>query len=352
MPDWKNEVRSLLANLKLKPQDEERLVEELADHAEERYEELLGRSVPEKDALRLVLRDLSADKLGAELRPLFPSDAPTVALGSVERESFLSSVGRDLRLAARQLRLNPLFALVAIVSLALGIGANAAIFQLIDAVILRTLPVPNPQQLANIDLVHHGRIGSSVSRQHNFSSSMWEQISRKQPAFSAIAAWSTEPLSLGGSGEARYAEGLWVSGGFFDMLQLRPEIGRLIAQSDDHPGCGVQGVVLSYGFWQQHFGGRPDVIGSRLSLDRRNFEIIGVTRSAFTGLEVGRTFDVALPLCSEPALHGTDSWTNSDTTWWLDAMGRLAPGWSVRRASTELAGISPGVFAATLPPRI
>jgi putative ABC transport system permease protein len=349
MPDWKREVRSLLTGLKLKPVDEERLAEELADHAEERYEELLERSVPEQDACQIVLSDLSADKLRTELRGLFPPAAPAVAPGSVERESLLFSIARDLRLAGRQLRLNPLFALVAILSLALGIGANAAIFQLIDAVILRTLPVPNPQQLANIDLIHPGRIGSSVSRQHNFSSAMWEKILSKQQAFSAAAAWSTEPFSLDAGGEASYAQGLWVSGGFFDMLQVAPEIGRLIALHDDRPGCGIQGVVLSYGFWQRHFGGRPDIVGSRLSLDRQPFEIIGVTRAGFTGLEVGRSFDVALPLCSEPVVHATASWTTSPTTWWLDVMGRLAPGRSLQRASAELASISPGIFAATLP---
>jgi putative ABC transport system permease protein len=349
MPDWKLEVRSLLAGLKLKPEDEERLVEELADHAEARCEELLARGVSEQDARRIVLSDLSADKLSAELRRLFPPAAPAVAAGSVEKENLLFGIARDLRLAGRQLRLNPLFALVAIVSLALGIGANAAIFQLIDAVILRTLPVPNPQQLANIDLIHFGRVGSSVARQHNFSSAMWEQIGRKQQAFAAAAAWSTEAFTLDDSGEASYAHGLWVSGGFFDMLQVTPEIGRLIAPHDDRPGCGVQGVVLSYGFWQRHFGGRPDIIGSRLSLDRQPFEIIGVSRAGFTGLEVGRSFDVALPLCSEPSLHAQAPWTLSPTTWWLDVMGRLAPGGSLQRASAELASISPGIFAATLP---
>lgn len=349
MPDWKQEVLPLLADLNLQPEDEERLVEELADHAEERYEELLGRNVPEQDARRTVLNELSAEKLSTELRRLFPPAAPAVAPGSVEKESLLFSIARDLRLAGRQLRLNPLFALVAIVSLALGIGANAAIFQLIDAVILRTLPVPNPEQLANFDLIHQGRVGSSVARQHNYSSAIWEQISRQQQAFSTTAAWSTESLSLDDGGEARFAQGLWVSGGFFDMLRLSPEIGRLFAPQDDHPGCGVQGAVLSYGFWQRHFGGSPDIVGSRLVLDRQPFAIIGVTRPGFTGLEVGRSFDVALPLCSEPVLHATDPWTPNPTTWWLDVMGRLAPGGSLQRASAELASISPGIFAATLP---
>jgi putative ABC transport system permease protein len=349
MPDWKREIRALLTSLNLDPRDEERVVEELAEDAAQRYEVLLGRGVPEEEAKRIVLNELNGDQLRTELRPLFRPPSQSVAPGSVESGSFMSGIGRDLRLAFRQLRLNPLFALVAIISLALGVGANTAIFQLIDAVIMRSLPVPDPQQLANVSLFHEGRIGSSVARQHNFSTAMWEQLRQKQAAFSAIAAWSTESFALGQGGEAHYAQGLWVSGSFFNVLQINPALGRLITPNDDREGCGIQGVVLSYAFWQRNFGGRTNVIGSRLSLDQQPFEVIGVTPASFTGLEVGRSFDVALPLCSETTLHSVAPWTRSSTTWWLDAIGRLTPGWSLKRASAELASISPGVFAATLP---
>lgn len=350
MPDWKRELRALLTSLNLDPRDEERVVEELAEDAAERYRELIGRGVPEEEVKQIVLNDLNGDQLGTELRPLFRPAPQSIAPGSVETGTLVSGIGRDLRLALRQLRLNPLFALVAIVSLALGVGANTAIFQLIDAVIMRSLPVPDSQQLASVSLIHEGRIGSSVARQHNFSKAIWEQLRQKQAAFSVITAWSTEPFTLGEGGEARYAQGLWVSGSFFNVLQINPALGRLIAPNDDRAGCGIQGVVLSYAFWQRNFGGRTNVIGSRLSLDQQPFEIIGVTPPSFTGLEVGRGFDVALPLCSETAMHPVAPWTNSSTTWWLDAVGRLTPGWTLKRASAELAGISPGIFAATLPP--
>jgi predicted permease len=258
-------------------------------------------------------------------------------------------VGRDARLAVRLLRLSPAFAAVAILSLALGVGANTAIFQLIDAVVLRTLPVASPQELANVPVIHDGRVGSSVSRQHEISSAIWEQLQEKREAFSSIAAWSTERFDLGHGGEGRYADGMWVSGAFFDTLQVRPVLGRLLAPGDDTKGCGLGGAVISYSFWQGEFGGRTDALGSTISLNRRQFQVIGVTPASFTGLEVGLKFDIALPLCSEPAMRNEGSWTSSSTTWWLAVIGRLRPGWSFHRASAQLASISPGIFAATLP---
>ena len=349
MPDWKQQIRAALAALNLDPGREQAIVEELAQHASERCDELQSQGVPSDQAQRRVLDELSPTRLAANLRPVFRPAPPSPPPGAVGQEKFLSGLGRDLRLAARLLRLNPVFSLVAILSLALGVGANTAIFQLIDAVVLRTLPVRAPQQLAGIDLTHEGRIGSSVARQKTFSSAQWEQLRHRQQAFSSIAAWSTEEFALGNGGEAHYAHGMWVSGPFFSVLQMTPALGRLLAPGDDYAGCGVQGAVLSYAFWQRSFGGRAGVIGSKISLDRQPFQIIGVTPATFSGLEVGRSFDVALPLCSEPVLHPDDPWTNNPTTWWLDAIARLAPGWTFDRASAELASISPGIFAATLP---
>ena len=288
-------------------------------------------------------------KLVGELGSILAPAAEVVTPGLDEKGRFFAGVGRDLRQALRLLRLNPGFAAVAIVSLALGIGANTAIFELLDAVLLRTLPVASPQQLADIQEIHGGRIGSTVARQRDFSSAIWEQLRQQQKAFSGIAAWSTEAFDLGQGGEAHYAHGMWVSGSFFEVLQVRPVVGRLIAPSDDVAGCGVRGVVISNAFWQRAFGSRNDAVGSKLSLDAHPFEIIGVTPPGFYGLEVGRSFDVAVPLCSETAIRGQDAWTKSATTWWLAAIGRLNPGWALKTATAQLASIAPGIFAATLP---
>lgn len=348
MPDWRKDIREAIINLKLDAADEERIVEELAQHLSDRYEELLTSGMNDEDVRPLLMEELKDGKLVAELRPLLRRPSPPVSIGLDRQEPLLAGLKQDLRLAMRLLRLNPAFATVAILSIALGIGANTAIFQLLDSVLLRSLPVTAPEELASVQMIHDGRVGSSVARQKEFSSAIWQQLESQQQAFSDLAAWSTSRFNLSQRGEPRYADGIWVSGSFFHVLQVNPVLGRLLSRGDDYRGCGIQGVVISNRFWQREFGGRPNVIGNKLALDGYLFEIVGVTPPSFYGLEVGRNFDVALPLCSEAAL-GDDAWTNSPTTWWLAATGRLKPGWTIERASVQLSAISPGIFAATLP---
>jgi predicted permease len=178
---------------------------------------------------------------------------------------------------------------------------------------------------------------------------MWEQLRQKQQAFSATTAWSAETFAWSTDGALRPANGLWVSGDFFAVLGMQPALGRLMGPSDDHAGCGAQTAVLSYAFWQRNFGGRATVLGQKIVLDRQIFQIVGVTPASFSGLEVGRSFDVAVPLCAEPLVHPDESWTRQATTWWLDALGRLRPGETLNQATANLEAISPGIFAATLP---
>jgi predicted permease len=349
MLDWMSEIRTAIAKLEMDSAREASLVEELSQHLADRYNELRNDGMVDAEACALLKSELNDGSLVAGLKPLLSPSPEAAVLGINKREPMLAGVGNDVRQALRLLRFNPGFAVVAILSLALGIGANTAIFELIDAVLMRTLPVPSPQQLADIQEIHEGRIGSTVARQKEFSFAIWDQLRQQQKSFSGIAAWSTERFNLGQGGEARYAEGMWVSGSFFQVLQVQPMLGRLIAESDDYRGCGVRGAVISNAFWQREFGGRSDVIGSKLSLDGHPFEIIGVTPPSYYGLEVGRSFDVALPLCSEPVLHGEGAWTDDSTTWWLAAIGRLKDGWSFKQASAQLSGVAPGIYAATLP---
>jgi predicted permease len=349
MPDWPREIRAATAGLEMDPAREASLVEELSQHLTDRYNELRGNGIDDAEVCRLLRAELNDGSLVADLMPLLSPSPEAPVLGIDKRERMLAGVLNDVRQALRLLRFNPGFAAVAILSLALGIGANTAIFELIDAILMRTLPVPSPQQLADIEEIHEGRIGSSVARQKEFSFAIWDQLRQQQRAFSGIAAWSTERFDLGQGGEARYAEGMWVSGSFFQVLQVQPMLGRLIAENDDYRGCGVRGAVISKAFWQREFGGRSNVIGSKLSLDGHPFEILGVTPPSYYGLEVGRNFDVALPLCSEPVLHGEGAWTADPTTWWLAAIGRLNAGWSFKQASAQLSGVAPGIYAATLP---
>lgn len=257
----------------------------------------------------------------------------------------------DLRYGLRILLKNPAFAAVAIISLALGIGANTAIFQLFDSVFLRTLPVESPRQLAEIRIQpdNDGRSGQFDGPHANLTYAQWQEIERRQQAFSGVFAWHITRLNLAPGGEARYARGLWVSGDFFNVLGVRPLIGRLFSAADDHEGCGLSNAVISYGFWKREFGADPAVLGKPITVSGHTVDVIGVTAAEFTGLEVGDSFDVALPLCSEAALDGEDNLMGKSFAWWLDVMGRLRPGWSIDQATAQLAAVSPATFESTLP---
>ncbi|HEV8146719.1 MAG TPA: ABC transporter permease, partial [Bryobacteraceae bacterium] len=271
--------------------------------------------------------------------------------------AFLDSVWQDLRYGMRTLRLNPGFALVAIASLALGIGANTAIFQLIDAVNLRTLPVARAQELAEVRITDLSQARGSMNRYPALTNPQWEHIRNLREPFSGIFAWATDDLNLASSGETRLGRALWVSGEAFDTLGVRPLVGRLFTAADDRRGCGLPGVVISYGFWKSEFGGDPGVIGRTVHVDPFNVPVIGVTPPEFFGLEVGKNFDMALPICSEAALGDvrrmpngkTSSRLDSGTSWWLVVMGRLKPGWTHERASVYFASQSKALFEATLP---
>src|ERR1700735_3927100 len=157
----------------------------------------------------------------------------------------------DLRFGLRQLRLNPTFTVVAVLSLALGIGANTAIFQLVDAIRLRTLPVEKPERLAYIDFAKGARrSGWWSTRSANFTSNLWDSVRQQQQAFSGIIAWSAQGFNLAQEGKARYAEGLFVSGEFFNVLKAPAIVGRVFSARDDQTGCGSPGAVIGYSFWQ------------------------------------------------------------------------------------------------------
>lgn len=258
---------------------------------------------------------------------------------------------QDLRYSVRLLRKNLSFTAVAVLMLALGIGANTAIFQLINAVRLRTLPVKSPQELVEVRIADTTGARGSWSGWHATATNpIWEQIRDNQQSFSGILAWASDRwVNLASGGEARFAQTLWVSGDFFDTLGVQPILGRGFTNGDDQRGCGSPGAVISYSFWQREFGGDPSVIGKTVPLEGSPVEIIGVTPASFFGLEVGQSFDVALPICAQQILYPEDNALTDGTHWWLSVVGRLKPGWSPDQATASLNAISSGVFEASLP---
>ncbi|HEY2547565.1 MAG TPA: ABC transporter permease [Candidatus Acidoferrum sp.] len=263
----------------------------------------------------------------------------------------MTNLLRDLRHAFRLLRLSPGFTIVAILTLALGIGANTAIFQLIDSIRLRTIPVQNPEQLGTVRIAdRHWGSGNFSGQYSQLTFPMWEQIRQRQQGFAQIAAWGEQSFNLATGGEVRYAKGLQISGDFFHVLGVRPILGRLLGPEDDQPGCSISGANISYAFWQRNFAGDPAVIGKRLTLDGNSFQVLGVTQPGFNGISVGNSFDVAVPICVEPILNPRDNRLPGRASWWLASIGRLKPGWTIQRANAQMNAVTPQILQETIPP--
>jgi predicted permease len=339
---WFRELGRRLLMLLRRRQFNADLDEEMRLHRELREQEEMERGLSVKEARYaaqrrfgndLVLREESRDMWGW---------------------TWLEDLLQDVRYGLRMLRKNPGFTAVAVLTLALGIGANTAIFQLIDAVRLRTLPVEDPSTLAIVHLNNnHWGKGDFEGPYANFTFPLWQQVQQRQQAFSSIAAWGTEALNLAKGGEVDKAKAVWVSGEFFRVLGVRPFLGRLISQADDPTGCPGS-VDLSYSFWQERYGGSASVIGKTLTLDGHSFPILGVTPPSFYGVSVGDSFDVAVTACAEPIIHGQYSRITGPRpreSWWLSIIARLKPGWTLARAGAQLAVITPAALHETIPPQ-
>lgn len=313
--------------------------DELAFHIEELIDELMGRGLTREQA-----RQEAARRFGNYA-------GRREDVGDVEIARWVQRLAADLRYGARQLRATPAFTAVAVLSLALGIGANSAIFQLIDVVGLRALPVRDPQQLVAVDAMPgFYASGWSTGRHRVFTYAQVDQLSRVQAAFSGVLAFGTTRFNLSEGGDVRYAEGIFVTPNFLDVLGVGPILGAWMSPGADPRDCSQAGALLDYGFWQREYGGDPAVIGRAIRLNGRPWPILAVTPRSFFGVEPARRFDVAVPICTDAAFtdDGQGRLTNR-IAWWLTPIARLKPGWTVERAAAHLQSISPGIFRETQP---
>jgi hypothetical protein len=254
----------------------------------------------------------------------------------------LDDLLQDVRYGVRALRWNAGFGAVAVLSLALGIGANTAIFSLIDAVILKSLPVRHPEELLQVLMGPQSYEG--------ITNPTWEHLRDRQDVFSGIFAYGRWGFNLAPGGEARMVNGHYVSGEYFKTLGVPAALGRTLGPADDTRGCSGR-AVLSYALWQREYGGRADVLGKTISIDRHSMEIVGVTPEGFQGTEVGTTADVMVPLCAATAIRGGDDSllaVNSLPVGWLQVMGRRKPGISAKQATERLKVLAPEIYRSTL----
>jgi len=316
------------------------LDEELAFHIAERTDELIASGLSPKDAALEARR-----RFGAYTRQREETRDMDVARSL---EAFLE----DLRYGARQLRLNPGFAAVAILSLALGIGANSGIFQIINALRLRSLSVSAPDRLVAIDAGEDFFASGWFQGRHRiFTWAQFEQISLHQRALSGLLAFGTTRFNLSEGGEARYADALYVTPNFLAVLGVSPALGRWLAPDTNPRDCSGAGALLDHAFWQSEYGGDPGAVGSEISLNGHRYPILGVTPPSFAGLEPARRFDVAVPLCADGLFSdgGRPNRMDNKVAWWLVPVGRMKPGWTVEKTSSHLGEISPTVFRESQP---
>ena len=242
---------------------------------------------------------------------------------------------QDLRFGLRMLLKNPGFTAVAVLSLALGIGANTAIFSLVDAVLLKVLPVKSPEQLIALDSFNQR------GEQRNFSHPVFEQLRAHTPVFSGIFAATdgTDRMEMTGpesGSQMEQAEVQLVSGEYFQVLAVNAVIGRVLTVVDDQTPGANPVAVLSYNFWQSRFAGDASIIGKAITLKEQPFTIIGVTTPEFFGEAVGLAPDIWVPLMMEPRFHRGASYLSSANTGWLWIMARLEPGVSADQAQAAL----------------
>ncbi|HET6893644.1 MAG TPA: ABC transporter permease, partial [Pyrinomonadaceae bacterium] len=373
MPDWKKEISERLAGLRLAPTREAEIVEELAQYLEDFYEELLADGSTEADAWRKAWEQLNESELLArELNKIErPVSHEPIVLGG-RRTNIFSDLLRDLRFGIRMLAKSKGFTMVAILSLALGIGANTALFSVVYAVLLKTLPVTEPEQLVLFEWqaglsfrtngmsgnssvpVPPGTRGLSLFRYEVFEKMRQAQTQATDSPLSDFFAFApTRELTAAAGDQAELVNGQAVSGGYYAGLGVQPSLGRAIGNEDDKPGAAPV-VVLSHQFWQERFGANPAVIGQPLKLNQQSFTIIGVTPPAFTEIsQVDYHPAVTVPLFGEPMLQGERSnlgTAKEPGVWWLNLMGRLKPGATYEQARDSLNAAFQAAALEVMPP--
>jgi predicted permease len=243
----------------------------------------------------------------------------------------LDNVWQDVHVALRGLLRSPGFTFVAIATLALGIGANTALFSIFSSLILRPLPVRDPASLA---LLTNG----------SWSYPIWKEIESREELFEGAFAWSGQRFDLASTGQSDPVDSAYVSGRLFEVLGVTAIRGRMITAADDGPGADGSVAVISYRLWRQRFGGANDVVGRTLTVQRLPFTIVGVMPPGFFGPDVGRMADVMLPFSAEPLIEGKESRLASRSSAWLQIMVRLRPERGLEQTNAALRVAQPQII--------
>ena len=295
------------------------------------------------EELRHYLEADIQEKVDRGMSPAEAARAARVEMGSfaavkeqiraVGWENLIGTLGQDLRYALRLLVRNPGFAMVAVLSLALGIGANAFVFSVVNALVLRPLPVERPEQLVFLETKDSG-----IS--HSFPN--YKDLRDRNRTLAGLAGYRIAPMELESSRGATRIWGLLATGNYFDLLGIRPALGRFFHPPDDRNPGGSPYVVLSYSAWRSRFGGDSAIVGKTIRINRLPYTVLGVAPASFRGTELWYWPDVWVPMMMEPQIenHPGTGWLENRSDWNTWVIGRLKPGLSSGQALANLNAIA------------
>jgi len=328
MPEWKEEIRKRLSRNNLAPAQEAEIVEELAQHLDDVFEQARRSGATEAEAKRAALQELAGDDLlHREIRRSQKPAGEAPVAGGSGKSNALADLLHDLRYAARLQRKNPGFTIVAVIALALGIGANTAIFSVVNTVLLRPLSYKDPERLVMVweDATRHGYPRDTPAAANYID---WRD---QNQVFEGMAAIADTSFNFTGAGDPERLEGRRVSANLFPLLGVEPQIGRVFTAAEDQPGA-QRVVLLSYGLWQRRFGGDPGIVGKALTLNGESYTVVGVMPARF---QFPSSDDEAwVPIAftqQEAASRGRH---------YLEVLARLKPGVTLAQAQSEMTTIA------------
>jgi predicted permease len=335
--DWLRIFLSRCKGFVLRKKLDRELDEEFLAHLELASDENRRRGLSEQEARRAALREFGAV---TQIRERY-------RLG--RGLPFLDTIAQDIRFATRQIVRAPGFAIVAIATLALGIGVNTAVFTLTDALLLRTLPVPDPGELVRLAI----DLSSVQNDGHNAPLNLpfIEAIRKQSSSFHGVFGWCVYDFPFNDGAVNSGIHGAIVSGNAFESLGLHAAVGRLLTPADDEPGGGPDGIaaVISYRIWQERYHADPSILGRHITVTDHGATIVGVAPRGFEGVIVAEHPDIYLPLEFQAVLYGEEA-KNNPGGLWLETFARLNPGVSRARAQAEMTTLFPAILTETLPP--
>ena len=332
MHDWQNEVRARLVSLRLKPEREADIVDEIAQHLAERHREAVSGGARPDEATRVALAEFHAgNALAQRIAALKQAHAPATVAAGASTGNWLADFWHDLRYAARAFGKHKSFAATAVLILALGIGATTAIFSVVYSVLIKPLPYPNADELVRLRHSVNGQFGGA-----DFEPTMYVTYRKENRTLASIGLWTDSSVTLTDGGEPERLRGIRVTDGTLQTLSVQPLHGRWFTKDEYGPAAdGADPVIISYGFWQRRFGGADDAIGRELSIDSRPARVVGIMPGDFRFLDYATQPDViAAVRLDEPNLIISGGWS-------YQGLARLKPGVTSEEARADIQRMRP-----------